>query len=91
MLFQGYSPFKALKSCVARKVFSSPRGAGYLDRVAVRVPEGSASVLDKIFEKGAVGKELPRTFASILKGVQIYDLRSDHMMQANLIEFLKLD
>ncbi|KAL8449248.1 hypothetical protein Emed_003232 [Eimeria media] len=88
----GHSPFKMLKPCLDEKVLRSPRGAGYLDRVAVRVPSASTEVLNGLLEKEVEGELLvPSKFASIRKGAVVYDLRSDHIMVANLIEFLAVD
>ncbi|CDJ65579.1 hypothetical protein, conserved [Eimeria necatrix] len=88
---EGHSPFSVLKRCLASKVYSSNKGAGYLDRVAVRLPTASTAVLDRIIEVGSAGESLPAVFASIRKGVHVYDLRSDHSMVGSVIEFLKLD
>ncbi|KAL8455039.1 hypothetical protein Emag_001166 [Eimeria magna] len=88
----GHSPFKMLKPCVADKVLQSPKGAGYLDRVVVRVPSASTVVLDGLLEKEIEGElVVPPKFASIRKGAVVYDLKSDHVMIANLIEFLAVD
>ncbi|XP_026191282.1 uncharacterized protein LOC34623305 [Cyclospora cayetanensis] len=85
----GHSPFSVLKTCLEPKVLASPRGAGYLDRVIVRTATASSAALDQLLEAGAVTGELPKNFASIVKGVQVYDMRSDHVMMGNIIEFLQ--
>ncbi|CDJ35604.1 uncharacterized protein EMH_0076120 [Eimeria mitis] len=90
-LSQGHSPFSVLKKCLAPKVFASRRGVGYLDRVTVRLSSESTAVLDRMFEAGGMEGEVPSTFASITSGLQVYDMRSDHVQVANIIEFLKVD
>lgn len=90
-LLQGHSPFSVLKQCLAPKVFSSQRGVGYLDRVVVRLSSASTATLDRMFETGSSTGSVPSTFASILKGAQAYDMRSDHALIATVIEFLKLE
>ncbi|CDJ49789.1 hypothetical protein, conserved [Eimeria brunetti] len=87
----GHSPFSKMKHCLAPKVFASERGVGYLDRVVLRLPSDSTEKLDKIFESGSVVGSLPSTFATIRKGMQMYDVRSDHLLVANVIEFLKTE
>lgn len=59
--------------------------------MAIRLPTSSTAVLDRIIEVGSAGESLPAVFASIRKGVHVYDLRSDHLMVGSIIEFLKLD
>ncbi|XP_026192941.1 uncharacterized protein LOC113147247 [Cyclospora cayetanensis] len=85
---QGYSPFSVLKRCLHPKVVSSPRGAGYLDRAAVRMPSYSTQKVERILVTGNVEEGLPKVFSSIRQGVQIYNLSSDHVMVASLIEFI---
>ncbi|KAL8438234.1 hypothetical protein ACSSS7_000323 [Eimeria intestinalis] len=82
-----------LKPCLDEKVTRSPQGSGYLDRVVVRVPSASTDVLNGLVENESEAGEIsvPPKFASIRKGAVIYDLRSDHIMVANLIEFLAVD
>ncbi|CDJ40329.1 hypothetical protein ETH_00007550, partial [Eimeria tenella] len=45
---KGHTAFNALKGCLAKKTLSSPRGAGFLDRVAVRLPGESSRKLQQL-------------------------------------------
>ncbi|KAL8427248.1 hypothetical protein Efla_002686 [Eimeria flavescens] len=88
----GHSPFQLLKPCLASKVLESPRGAGYLDRAVVRLPASSREALDQLIEADTPESgQLPAKFASIIKGAVVYNLQSDHLMVASLIEFISLE
>lgn len=89
---QRKSPFAYIRHCLAPKVFTSTKGVGFLDRLALRLPASSQTIVDSLTEKHEdidSRTKLPDTFALFRTGAHVYNNRSDHIQVAHAIDILK--